>query len=86
MLNLQGSSLVQEYLFMQEYLFNVLTGASNVYCGVITYGGLDRHHCGDVIEYQSLLLAAYWQFKVKKFMKIIVVIKKFWKMLAIEML
>ncbi|KAE9555298.1 hypothetical protein FO519_001457 [Halicephalobus sp. NKZ332] len=34
--------------------------------GVYTYGGLDTENCGDVIEYEKLTSAAFFQFKMKK--------------------
>lgn len=33
--------------------------------GVFTYGGLDNANCGDVIAYEPLTQAVYWQFRVR---------------------
>ncbi|EPB71714.1 eukaryotic aspartyl protease [Ancylostoma ceylanicum] len=33
--------------------------------GVFTYGGLDKDNCGDVIAYEPLTTATYFQFKLK---------------------
>jgi len=40
--------------------------AANVPGGVYTYGGLDTQNCGDVIAYQPLSSATYFQFKMDK--------------------
>lgn len=34
--------------------------------GVFTYGGLDTEHCGEVIAYEPLTTATYFQFKVNQ--------------------
>ncbi|ETN85760.1 eukaryotic aspartyl protease [Necator americanus] len=36
----------------------------NVPGGVYTYGGLDKENCGEVIAYEPLSSATYWQFKM----------------------
>ncbi|CAB3397940.1 unnamed protein product [Caenorhabditis bovis] len=41
--------------------------ANNVGGGVFTYGGLDTTNCGEVIAYQPLSSATYYQFVAKKF-------------------
>ncbi|KHJ96363.1 hypothetical protein OESDEN_03676, partial [Oesophagostomum dentatum] len=38
--------------------------AEDAYGGVFTYGGLDTANCGEVIAYQNLSYAAYWQFQM----------------------
>ncbi|KAK6036212.1 hypothetical protein COOONC_26283, partial [Cooperia oncophora] len=38
--------------------------ATGEYGGVYTYGGLDKENCGDVIAYENLTSATYWQFRV----------------------
>ncbi|KAE9555296.1 hypothetical protein FO519_001455 [Halicephalobus sp. NKZ332] len=39
-------------------------GQDNVPGGMVTYGGLDTENCGDVIAYEKLTLATYFQFKM----------------------
>ncbi|KIH66798.1 eukaryotic aspartyl protease [Ancylostoma duodenale] len=39
--------------------------ADGVPGGVFTYGGLDKDNCGDVIAYEPLTSATYFQFKLK---------------------
>ncbi|EPB79891.1 hypothetical protein ANCCEY_00957 [Ancylostoma ceylanicum] len=46
------------------YMERVGWKAENVFGGVFTYGGLDKQHCGDVIDYRPLFSATYWKFKV----------------------
>ncbi|KAK6053639.1 eukaryotic aspartyl protease, partial [Cooperia oncophora] len=41
--------------------------ATGEYGGVYTYGGLDKENCGDVIAYENLTSATYWQFRIKGF-------------------
>ncbi|EYC31693.1 hypothetical protein Y032_0003g1186 [Ancylostoma ceylanicum] len=48
------------------YMERVGWKAENVFGGVFTYGGLDKQHCGDVIDYRPLFSATYWKFKVAK--------------------
>ncbi|EPB74051.1 hypothetical protein ANCCEY_06838 [Ancylostoma ceylanicum] len=38
---------------------------ANVFGGVITYGGLDSEHCGEVIAFEKITVARYWQFKIR---------------------
>ncbi|KAK6757274.1 hypothetical protein RB195_015227 [Necator americanus] len=40
-------------------------GEENVPGGVYTYGGLDKENCGEVIAYEPLTSATYWQFKME---------------------
>ncbi|CAJ0568245.1 unnamed protein product, partial [Mesorhabditis spiculigera] len=35
-----------------------------VYGGVFTYGDLDKTNCGDLIAYQALSSATYWEYKL----------------------
>ncbi|VDM65991.1 unnamed protein product [Strongylus vulgaris] len=35
--------------------------------GVVTYGGIDRENCGDVIAYEPLVTATYWKFRMNGF-------------------
>jgi hypothetical protein len=39
-------------------------GAENVRGGIFTYGGLDTQNCGDIIAYQPLSSATYFQFRM----------------------
>ncbi|KIH65904.1 eukaryotic aspartyl protease [Ancylostoma duodenale] len=40
--------------------------AENVFGGVVTYGGLDKQHCGDVIAYEPLSeeYPTFWKFEM----------------------
>ncbi|CAJ0582406.1 unnamed protein product, partial [Mesorhabditis spiculigera] len=53
---------------LDQPAFNVYLGKvgnqDGVYGGVYTYGGLDPDHCGDVIAYQPLSSATYFQYKM----------------------
>ncbi|KIH65902.1 eukaryotic aspartyl protease [Ancylostoma duodenale] len=46
------------------YMKRVGWRSENVFGGVVTYGGLDTQHCGDVISYQPLAYATFWTFEV----------------------
>ncbi|EYB87721.1 hypothetical protein Y032_0258g440 [Ancylostoma ceylanicum] len=35
--------------------------------GAITFGGLDKQHCGGVLAYEKLTLAKHWQFRMNTF-------------------
>ncbi|RCN52841.1 eukaryotic aspartyl protease [Ancylostoma caninum] len=48
------------------YMKHVGWKAENVFGGVFTYGGLDKQHCGEVIDYRPLSVATFWKFKVAK--------------------
>ncbi|RCN52840.1 hypothetical protein ANCCAN_00835 [Ancylostoma caninum] len=48
------------------YMKRVGWKAENVFGGVFTYGGLDKQHCGDVIDYQPLSESTFWEFKVAR--------------------
>ncbi|EYC36161.1 hypothetical protein Y032_0928g3081, partial [Ancylostoma ceylanicum] len=46
------------------YMERVGWDAENVFGGMVTYGGLDTQHCGDVIAYEPVSVATYWKFKM----------------------
>ncbi|VDO99865.1 unnamed protein product [Heligmosomoides polygyrus] len=50
--------------------------------GVFTYGGLDNANCGDVIAYEPLTQAVYWQFRLKAVSSGYVVLKKGWEVIS----
>ncbi len=45
---------------------NIQGIADNVAGGVFTYGGLDTQNCGDVMGYQPLSSATYFQFRMAR--------------------
>ncbi|VDO35766.1 unnamed protein product [Haemonchus placei] len=49
------------------YLKRLGVLARGEYGGVFTYGGLDKENCGDVIAYENLSKAMFWQFRLKEF-------------------
>ncbi|KAL6744054.1 hypothetical protein Aduo_017029 [Ancylostoma duodenale] len=48
------------------YMKRVGWKAENVFGGVVTYGGLDKQHCGDVIAYEPLSeeYPTFWKFEM----------------------
>ncbi|ETN79053.1 eukaryotic aspartyl protease [Necator americanus] len=47
------------------YMEHKTAARQNDFGGVITYGGLDEIHCGQVIAYQKVTTAMYWKFKMQ---------------------
>ncbi|KAK6758898.1 hypothetical protein RB195_016245 [Necator americanus] len=46
------------------YMERVGGRVQNAFGGVVTFGGLDTKHCGDVIAYQPLSAPLYWKFNI----------------------
>ncbi|KAK6014458.1 hypothetical protein OSTOST_20159 [Ostertagia ostertagi] len=47
-------------------VFYRASDTSSEYGGIFTYGGLDDVNCGEVIAYEKLTRAPYWQFHVNE--------------------
>ncbi|KAK6028355.1 eukaryotic aspartyl protease, partial [Ostertagia ostertagi] len=56
--------------------------AQGEFGGVFTYGGLDDVNCGEVIAYEKLTLAAYWQFHMNAFSAGYLAVKKGWEVIS----
>ncbi|PIO73404.1 eukaryotic aspartyl protease [Teladorsagia circumcincta] len=56
--------------------------AQGEFGGTFTYGGLDYVNCGEVIAYEKLTVAAYWQFYMKAFSAGYLTIKKGWEVIS----
>ncbi|KAK6044596.1 eukaryotic aspartyl protease, partial [Cooperia oncophora] len=55
---------------------------TNVPGGVYTYGGIDSTNCGPVIDYQPLISANYWQFKMSGFVSGKLTSSKGWRVIS----
>ncbi|KAK6021191.1 eukaryotic aspartyl protease [Ostertagia ostertagi] len=55
---------------------------SSEYGGIFTYGGLDDVNCGEVIAYEKLTRAPYWQFHMKAFSAGYLTIGKGWEVIS----
>ncbi|KAK6014457.1 eukaryotic aspartyl protease [Ostertagia ostertagi] len=71
-------------LGLVDPVFTVFMGhrGSGEYGGVFTYGGLDDVNCGEVIAYEKLTRAAYWQFHMKAFSAGYLTIGKGWEVIS----
>ncbi|PIO73405.1 eukaryotic aspartyl protease [Teladorsagia circumcincta] len=56
--------------------------AEGEYGGTFTYGGVDSVNCGEVIAYEKLSRAAYWQFHIKAFSAGYLTIGKGWEVIS----
>ncbi|KAK6019146.1 eukaryotic aspartyl protease, partial [Ostertagia ostertagi] len=56
--------------------------AKGAYGGVYTYGGLDKENCGEIIAYENLTTALYWQFRLKEVSAGYVTLKKGWEVIS----